>query len=575
MARRNFSMNHWPLLLLLFLILTITILFPLAVMVRESLQSEGQFSLASYRQFFDLKQSANLRALFGSVNISVLSVLFSALVGVPIAVVFSRFDFPGRKLFGVLVTLPILLPPLVGVLAFYFLLGETGILPRFLQMLFGLQEPPLVMRGVLAILIVHVYSFYVYFYLFVRNALMATDPSLEEAASGLGAGRLVVWRRVIFPQLMPAIIGASLLVFMSSMASFTAPLLFGGNWRFLTLEIYNAKLNGDLPMAITQSVILAGISLLFLLLMRRFGGTAVAGYGRGSKGAARMATSNGRRFGRLQKTLLAVIGGIVMFVLVLPQLTLILIAFVKNGTWTWQILPDTFTFENFTTMLSKPDFAKFFRNSLWMSGIATFAGVLVSLAAAWLQSAYTARVASGKRSRALPDLIDVVVMLPYAIPGTVIGIALIAAFNQPHWFTAGNILVGTAAILPLAYFIRHLPIQFRATAAALAQFDPSLDEAARNLGASWWRRLYRVTIPLIISGVATGAMVALVTALGEFVSSILLYTYANVPLSIAIFAELRLFNLGSAAAYSVILTLLIGVVLWLTQKWVGDRGTTI
>jgi iron(III) transport system permease protein len=575
MARRNFSMNHWPLLLLLFLILTITILFPLAVMVRESLQSEGQFSLASYRQFFDLKQSANLRALFGSVNISVLSVLFSALVGVPIAVVFSRFDFPGRKLFGVLVTLPILLPPLVGVLAFYFLLGETGILPRFLQVVLGLPEPPLVMRGVSAILIVHVYSFYVYFYLFVRNALMATDPSLEEAASGLGAGRLLVWRKVIFPQLMPAIIGASLLVFMSSMASFTAPLLFGGNWRFLTLEIYNAKLNGDLPLAITQSVILATISLLFLILMRRFGGTAIAGHGRGSKGVTRMASSNGRNFRWPQKTLLAVIGGVVMFVLVLPQLTLILISFVKNGTWTWQILPDTFTIENFTTMISEPEFAKFFWNSLWMSGLATLAGVLVSLAAAWLQSIHASRRTNNRRSRAFSDLIDVVVMLPYAIPGTVIGIALIAAFNEAHWFTAGNILVGTVMILPLAYFIRHLPIQFRATAAALAQFDPALDEAARNLGASWWRRLYRVTVPLILPGVATGAMVALVIALGEFVSSILLYTYANVPLSIAIFAELRLFNLGSAAAYSVVLTLLIGVVMWLTQKWVGERGTTI
>ncbi|MDZ7343523.1 MAG: ABC transporter permease subunit, partial [candidate division KSB1 bacterium] len=250
MARRIFSSHDWPLILLLFFILTISILFPLTVMIRESLQAEGRFSLANYRRFFDFTQSANLRALFGSINISVLSVVFSAWVGIPMAIFFSRFEFPGRKLFGVLVTLPILLPPLVGVLAFYFLLGETGILPRSVQALFGLPAPPFVLRGVTAILIIHVYSFYVYFYLFVRNALLATDASLEEAARGLGAKRLLVWRHVIFPQLMPAIIGASLLVFMSSMASFTAPLLFGGNWRFLTLEIYNAKLNGDLAMAI-------------------------------------------------------------------------------------------------------------------------------------------------------------------------------------------------------------------------------------------------------------------------------------------------------------------------------------
>jgi iron(III) transport system permease protein len=203
--------------------------------------------------------------------------------------------------------------------------------------------------------------------------------------------------------------------------------------------------------------------------------------------------------------------------------------------------------------------------------VATFAGTIVSLIAAWLQT----KLAAPKPSRIFSAAIDAVVMLPYAIPGTVIAIALIAAFNEPHWFTGNNILVGTAVILPLAYFIRHLPIQFRATAAAFAQFDPALDEAGRNLGAKWWRRMSRITLPLILPGVLTGAMVALINALGEFVASILLYTYATEPLSVRIFSELRLFNLGSAAAYSVILTAIIGLVMWLNQKWVGDRNVTI
>jgi iron(III) transport system permease protein len=569
MKPRRFSFENWPLLLPLFFILVTTILFPLVVLVRESLQVNGDFSLATYRRFFDFTQAANLQALFGSVNISILTVIFSALCGIPLAILFARFDFPGRKLFGVLVTLPVLLPPLVGVLAFYFLLGETGILPRLLQWLFNLPEAPLVMRGAPAILVVHVYSFYVYYYLFVRNALLAADPALEEAARNLGANRGLVWRRVIFPQLLPAILGASLLVFMTSMASFTAPYIFGGNWRFLTVEIYNSKLNGDMPMAITQAVIIAGISLLFLILMRLQSGQALAGFGRGTKGATR--SRHLRNLPRLQKMLLASLGVIVMFSLILPQLTLVMIAFVKNGSWTSQILPDTFTLENFTTLWRQRQFVQPFWNSFWMATVATLIGAAVSLVAAWLQSKLT----TSNRSRVAPALLDAIVMLPYAIPGTVIAIALIAAFNEPYWFTAQNILVGTAAILPLAYFIRHLPIQFRATAAALAQFDPALDEAARNLGASFWRRMSRVTIPLILPGIVTGATVALVNALGEFVASILLYTYSTEPLSVRIFSELRLFNLGSAAAYSVILTTIIGLVMWLNQKWVGDRSTTI
>lgn len=569
MKSRRLSFDYWPFSLPLFFILAVTILFPLLALVRDSLQANGEFSLATYRRFFDFTQAANLQALLGSVNISLLTVFFSALFGIPLAILFARFDFPGRKLFGVLVTMPVLLPPLVGVLAFYFLLGETGILPRGLQWLLHLQEAPLVMRGVTAILIVHVYSFYVYFYLFVRNALLAADPALEEAARGLGAGRGRVWWRVILPQLLPAILGAALLVFMTSMASFTAPYIFGGNWRFLTVEIYNSKLNGDMPMAITQAVIIASISLLFLLLLRLQSGPALTGFGRGTKGAAK--TGNLRQLPALQKILLAVLGFLVMLALILPQLTLVMIAFVKNGSWTSQILPDTFTWENFTTLWRQQQFLRPFWNSFWMATVATMAGAMVSLVAAWLQ----ARPAATKPSRLTAALIDLSIMLPYAIPGTVVAIALIATFNAPHWFTANNILVGTATILPLAYFIRHLPIQFRATAAAFAQFDPALDEAARNLGASWWRRMSRVTIPLVLPGVATGAMVALVNALGEFVASILLYTYSTEPLSVRIFSELRLFNLGSAAAYSVILTAIIGLVMWLNQKWVGDRSTTI
>jgi iron(III) transport system permease protein len=571
MKPRPLTLGNWPLLLPIFFVLTATILFPIAVLVRDSLLVDGQFSLQTYRRFFDFSRPANWQALLGSVNISVLTVAFSALFGIPLAIFFTRFEFPGRKLFGVLVTLPILLPPLVGVLAFYFLLGETGMLPRLLQWLLDLSHPPLVIRGVAAILVVHVYSFYVYFFLFVRNALLATDPALEEAARGLGAKRRLVWRRVILPQLLPAILGASLLVFMSSMASFTAPYLFGGNWRFLTVEIYNSKLNGDMPMAITQAVIIAGISLLFLILMRRQSGGALTGYGRGSKGVTAAPSQRFRDLHWAKKIMLAAFGAVVMFSLVLPQLTLVMIAFVKNGSWTSQILPDTFTAENFITLFRQPQFIRPFWNSLWMSAAATLLGVVVSLAAAWLQALHS----RAHSSRPLPAIIDAVVMLPYAIPGTVVGIALIAAFNEPHWFTAGNVLVGSTVILPLAYFIRHLPIQFRATAAALAQFDPALDEAARNLGAKWWRRLSRVTIPLILPGIVTGAMIALINALGEFVASILLYTYSTVPLSIQIFSELRLFNLGTAAAYSVILTAIIGIVMWLNQKWVGDRSTTI
>jgi iron(III) transport system permease protein len=243
-------------------------------------------------------------------------------------------------------------------------------------------------------------------------------------------------------------------------------------------------------------------------------------------------------------------------------LVLLLIAFVKNGTWTWQLLPEQFTLENFTAAFTSHEAARPWWNSIWMSAIATGCGVIIATLAAYF-AGYQ------KHWPWTAGLIDLSVMLPWAIPGTVIAIMLIILFDEPHWFTGGQILIGAAAILPLAYFIRHLPMQFRATMASFSGLDKTLDEAAQNLGAKVWLRFRRITLPLILPGIVTGAMMAFVIALGEFVSSILLYTYENQPLSIAIFSELRLFNLGTAAAYAVLLTILIGLVMRLAQKWSG------
>jgi iron(III) transport system permease protein len=205
-------------------------------------------------------------------------------------------------------------------------------------------------------------------------------------------------------------------------------------------------------------------------------------------------------------------------------------------------------------------------NSIQFSSIATAVGAVLGLL-----TAYSIRPRRAP-SRWGGGIIEAMVMLPWAIPGTVMAMALIVAFDESHWFTGSAVLVGTSAMLPLAYFVRNLPLQHRATSAAFAQVDPVLEEAAMNLGAGWWLRLRSVTLPLILPGIATGAMMAFVTALGEFVASVLLYTYSSRPLSIAIFSELRIFNLGTAAAYSVILILVIALVMWLTQKWIGERS---
>ena len=147
--------------------------------------------------------------------------------------------------------------------------------------------------------------------------------------------------------------------------------------------------------------------------------------------------------------------------------------------------------------------------------------------------------------------------LPFAIPGTVVALNLIVVFNEPSPLSFGSVPVGSLWILPMAYFIRHIPLVVRATVAALERFDHRLSEASSDLGASGMTTFLKVVAPAIAPAVAAGALLTFVTALGEFVSSIMLYVFDNRPISVEILAQLRIYDFGAAAAYSVFLMILI------------------
>ncbi|HYM90831.1 MAG TPA: ABC transporter permease subunit, partial [bacterium] len=213
------------------------VVLPLFATVRESAAGPHGLTLEQYRAFFSIEHPANIEALGTSLWISVLSVLTTGAVGVTLGFLLNRIEFPGRRLIEIVSLVPLALPPLIGVLTFVFLYAESGIVPRGLQALFHLKESPFALRGLWGVIVVHTFTMYPYFYLATATALAALDPSLEEAAGNLGASRLQVWTRVILPLLTPALVAGSLLVFMVSMASYTAPLIFGVD-RTMTMQIY-------------------------------------------------------------------------------------------------------------------------------------------------------------------------------------------------------------------------------------------------------------------------------------------------------------------------------------------------
>lgn len=552
------------LLLITAIILIYGVIYPNISLVISSFQREGSWTLANYREI--LSQGIVIEAIVSSVGLSIGTVLFCALVGVPLAFLFERFTFPGRRLFAALAALPLVLPPLVGTVAFIFLCGESGILAHGIQNLFGLQNPPWRLRGWPAILLFHTYTMYPFFYVLTGAGLRRIDASLAEAARGLGASKFTVIRRVLLPQLTPSLLAAALLTFMTSMASFSAPLLFGGDVRVLTLEIFRARQRGDFTLAVTETVILAIISLGALIVFQRYEGTrkfAAAAM----KGAPRRRASIGSGAARVLATVAAVIFAIV---LILPVATLVLVSFAQEGSWTTQTFPAAYTVANYQRLFGDPYAAEVFFNSVTMSVIAALAAMLWSFCVVMLLRRQTGR--SKVFGEGWRRLLSLLVLVPWALPGTVVAVSVAEAYGQPSLLLGSFILVGTFWILPVVYFLRFMPLVVRALQASVEQLDPSLEEAAGSLGARAWQRFTRVTLPLVWPGAVAGTLLAFVIALGEYVASVLVFVPANRPISIAIASELRDFNLGAAAAYGVVLIVIISISMVVAGRLERLRG---
>ena len=513
------------------LLLVWAVLYPILIVSGEAASGSAIAEFA--------RRPSEWAALWASVWISLASVVLAALIGVPLAFLFEWVEFPGRRTLGALVALPAVLPPLGGVIAFLFLYGESGFVARAVQGLLGLERAPWRLQGPAAILLVHAYSMYVFFYLFTRAGLARLDASMIEAAQALGADRLRTLLRVVLPLLRPSLAGAALLTFMTALGSFSAPYIYGGGFRVMTTQIVASKLNGELPLAMVETVVLALVALIGLAALRGAEGEGVlVATGKGIAPARRHIRS------AVGRNAAAAAGWVLAVVLLLPHLTLVLISFVPFGTWTTETLPPVLSLDNYRRLAAEPERLRPLVNSLWMATAATAAAVAVTLAAGWLVV---------RRRVLLRKPIEALLAMPWALPGTVYAIALATAFSVDRPLAARWVLVGTAAILPLAYFVRGLPVTGRALLAGFRQLDPALEEAAASLGAGRWATVRRVTLPLLRPALTAGASLAFIGALGDFVVSIVLYTYDTRPIAIEILSSLRLSETGVAAAFGVVL----------------------
>lgn len=531
-------------LLLIFIILFFSILYPIFFIFKASFISSetGLFSLDSYRSFFHYPYY--LKCLKNSIFVSTVATLFAVAIGVPFAVFLSRFHVPGKNMIKTLGTLPLILPTFIGAEAWLMLLGRNGILFNFLHK-FGIDIPSI--YGWRGIVLVFSLQFFPFVFLMVSAAINSIDSSLEEAATNLGAGRLRVLCTVTLPVITPAIFSGALVVFYLSIENFGVPILIGEDFRVLSVQAYNefiSEMGGNPSMAGTLSMILLAITFGLTILQKYW-------VERKSYAMSALRPPEVKRLKPLPTFLIWFFCSAVVFIALAPFAVVIIASVTKTQGPVMYF--GQFSLENFVRAFSVAP--RPILNSFFLATVATLVGIVFGITVSYL--------VVRKRGTAT-YLLDLLIMLPLAIAGTVLGIALAATYNSGM-----IVLTGTWMILALAYFIRKVPFSIKTTSSLLHQIDTSIEEASINLGVPPLMSFIKIIMPIMLPGILAGAIIMWVTTLAELSSTIVLYYGPWATMTVEIFQRIGSGDFGPASAYATILIISVLVPLFILNKVSG------
>lgn len=516
------------------------ILFPALKTVETSMLLDGSVSFLNYKNLFTV---AVFRApLINSILLGILSVIVCGFIGILLAFLLHFFDFPLRNVLDKMLLLPMVMPGIIIVFAFVQLYGESGMITKAIQLICGLEQPPFRLSGLPGILFVHAYTQYVYFYLTVSIAIKHMDHSVIESARSLGASRYKVFSSIILPFLKPAIIAACAMTFISGTGSFTAPSIIGGSYKVLTTQILLSKANNYMDIAATQVSVLTCISLLFYAVFRIY--EAKSQFMSSVKGDPFQPV---KLTSRIWKCFFVAGALFIIITIFLPILTIIMVSFVPSSSWMVNYFPDEFTLQNYTDIFTSSRKIQPFLNSIIMAFAASVFGLLIAILC-------SAVIVKG-RSRG-KWLLEFLVMLPWAIPASAIAINIINAFNQPSIFSFNTVLVGTSILLPLAYFVRSLPIMVKTLNVSFQNLNGVYLEASKSLGATTFQSYRKIAMPILLPGIIAGFLLIFVRSVGEYTVSVFLYNASNKPMSIAMVNGVFEYNMGIAMAYGSLLMLM-------------------
>ena len=527
---RNGDLAAWLIGTLVALAALVFLVYPLVNATLMSFVANGKpvsaanLTFANFERFFTSRSYQ--RALTNSVLSSVLATIIATTLAVPMAFAISRVRIAGRQLIMALSVIPLIAPPFIGAYAWIMLLGNNGILSQLAAQHLGIKLPSI--YGLPGVTLALALSYLPYVFLMVQGALAVSDPAIEEAATMAGASRWRILRTITIPMCAPAIAAGMLVVFIKSMGDFGVPSILGGEFQVLPTLIYyqiNGFFNLNAAAAIAVvNVLLTLVALWLLTLVSRRPVATVTGAARRTSQASPLwirAAANGYLW-------------LVLGVALLPQATVALYSF--SIQWGDTLLPSVYGWGNYRQVATE--------------GLATMTNstILAAFATVLCLVFGTVTAYSTVRGSAVAKWsIDLTIMVPFILPGIVVGVAYLTAFNDRPL-----ILTGTAAILVLAYFTRRVAFVFRSAAASFGQIDPKIEEASTMCGATWGMTMWLILVPLIAPGLIAAAILVFATLIGEISATVLLYSANWKPISMAIYELVAGNELAKASALGTI-----------------------
>ena len=486
--------------------------YPLFKIVRQSVLDEktGEFTMRYFIKFFS--QPYYFRTLINSFKVAIAACVLSLILGVPLAYLYNMYEIKGRKTLQMLIILSSMSAPFIGAYAWVKLLGRAGVITKFIKAITGITIPSI--YGFNGILLVLSLKLFPLVFLYVSGAMKNVDNSLLEASANMGISGAKRFFKVVLPLCMPSILAATLMVFMRAIADFGTPLMIGEGYTTFPVIIYNEYVgevgtNHNFASAIAVLAIL--ITLGFFLIQRYL-------TNRNSFSMSAMHHIERTKAKPVMNILIHLYAYGLVAIALLPQVYLIYLSFRKTNPG-GEVFQPGFSLDSYRYVFDRMG------NTIWNTIRICGSALILIIALAVLISYLTVR-----RRNVLNACIDTLSMVPYIIPGAVVGISLILAFNNPVLP-----LVGTATIMIVSMCIRRIPYTIRSSVAILAQIPLSIDEAAESLGAGKVKTLLKVTLPMMFSGVFAGAVLSWVTLITELSSSLLLYSFRTQTLNVAVY----------------------------------------